>query len=275
MQKGVLWWAANHREHHKYSDQEEDVHSPVQRGFWWSHVGWILAPDYDATEFERIPDLAKYPELRWLNDHYLRAAGRARRAALSGRRRDLAGVGLLRQHDAALARDVHDQLARARVRQPPLRDHRRQPQQRLAGAAHPGRGLAQQPPPLHELGPPGLLLVGDRRQLLRAGGAVVVRAGVGSAPAAAAGCSHRRRRLREPRSSSAPPDGKENVVRCPFFVVRSSKPSGNGKRTTNNGQRSTTTSRRPTTPTKRRARTSPSRRACSAARVPSSPPAAP
>ena len=27
-QKGVLWWAANHRHHHKYSDKEEDIHSP-------------------------------------------------------------------------------------------------------------------------------------------------------------------------------------------------------------------------------------------------------
>jgi stearoyl-CoA desaturase (Delta-9 desaturase) len=71
VQKGVLWWAANHRQHHKYSDQEEDLHSPVQRGFWWSHVGWILAPDYDATQLDRIPDMAKYRELRWLNDHYL------------------------------------------------------------------------------------------------------------------------------------------------------------------------------------------------------------
>src|SRR3954464_5670095 len=34
-QKGVLWWAANHRHHHKYSDMEQDIHSP-KRGFWWS-----------------------------------------------------------------------------------------------------------------------------------------------------------------------------------------------------------------------------------------------
>jgi len=71
VQKGVLWWAANHRVHHKESDQEGDIHSPVQRGFWWSHVGWILAPDYEATDLSRIADMAKYPELRWLNDHYL------------------------------------------------------------------------------------------------------------------------------------------------------------------------------------------------------------
>jgi stearoyl-CoA desaturase (delta-9 desaturase) len=71
VQKGVLWWAANHRVHHKYSDQEGDIHSPVRNGFYWSHVGWILAPDYDETLYERIPDMAKYPELRWLNEHYL------------------------------------------------------------------------------------------------------------------------------------------------------------------------------------------------------------
>jgi len=71
VQKGVLWWAAHHRNHHKYSDQPEDLHSPVQRGFWWAHVGWILSPDYDVTLYTRIPDMAKYPELRWLNEHFL------------------------------------------------------------------------------------------------------------------------------------------------------------------------------------------------------------
>ena len=71
VQKGVLWWAANHRNHHKYSDQPEDLHSPVQRGFWWAHVGWILSPDYDETHYSRIPDMAKYPELVWLNEHFL------------------------------------------------------------------------------------------------------------------------------------------------------------------------------------------------------------
>ncbi|MEO8601528.1 MAG: acyl-CoA desaturase [bacterium] len=71
VQKGVLWWAGNHRVHHKFSDQEGDVHSPVRSGFWWSHVGWILADDYEETLYDRIPDMAKYPELRWLNEHYL------------------------------------------------------------------------------------------------------------------------------------------------------------------------------------------------------------
>ena len=66
-QKGVLWWASNHRHHHQYSDRPEDIHSPVQNGFWWSHIGWILSGQYDETDYSRIPDLAKFPELRWLN----------------------------------------------------------------------------------------------------------------------------------------------------------------------------------------------------------------
>jgi stearoyl-CoA desaturase (delta-9 desaturase) len=69
-QKGPLWWAAHHRDHHKYSDQPEDIHSPVQRGLWWSHVGWVLSSKYDATKFDRIKDFASFPELRWLNQWY-------------------------------------------------------------------------------------------------------------------------------------------------------------------------------------------------------------
>jgi stearoyl-CoA desaturase (delta-9 desaturase) len=70
-QKGALWWAAHHRDHHKYSDTPEDIHSPRQRGLWWSHLGWILAPKNDRTKIERIRDFAQYPELRWLNKWHL------------------------------------------------------------------------------------------------------------------------------------------------------------------------------------------------------------
>jgi stearoyl-CoA desaturase (Delta-9 desaturase) len=68
MQKGPLWWAAHHRDHHRYSDTELDVHSPT-KGFWWSHVGWILSDKHKATDESRVKDLAKYPELRWLERH--------------------------------------------------------------------------------------------------------------------------------------------------------------------------------------------------------------
>lgn len=64
-QKGPLWWAAHHRAHHRYSDTEEDVHSP-QKGFWWSHVGWILSRRYKKADLSLVRDLAGYSELRFV-----------------------------------------------------------------------------------------------------------------------------------------------------------------------------------------------------------------
>src|ERR1700729_1654866 len=61
-QRGILWWAANHRQHHKYSDTELDVHSPVQRGFFYSHVGWIFVPRYNNTDYAAVRDLSRFPE---------------------------------------------------------------------------------------------------------------------------------------------------------------------------------------------------------------------
>jgi len=69
-QKGPLWWAAAHRRHHKYSDTPEDMHSPVQRGFWYAHMGWWFGRKNDETAVDWVPDLARYPELRFLDRHY-------------------------------------------------------------------------------------------------------------------------------------------------------------------------------------------------------------
>lgn len=71
VQKGVLHWAANHRVHHKYSDTPKDPHSKKIYGFYYSHVGWILGPDYKETKFNLIKDYAKFPELVWLNKYHL------------------------------------------------------------------------------------------------------------------------------------------------------------------------------------------------------------
>ena len=67
VQRGPLWWAAHHRQHHVKSDTVEDPHSPRQRGFWWSHVGWITAEANFATRRERVRDLMRFPELRFLD----------------------------------------------------------------------------------------------------------------------------------------------------------------------------------------------------------------
>jgi stearoyl-CoA desaturase (delta-9 desaturase) len=69
-QKGALWWAAHHRAHHRFSDKAGDLHSPVNDGFWYSHVGWLFNGTGE-TDYSMIPDFARFPELRFLNKHYL------------------------------------------------------------------------------------------------------------------------------------------------------------------------------------------------------------
>lgn len=71
VQKGVLHWGANHRVHHKYSDTPKDPHSKKIYGFFYSHIGWILGPDFKETKFNLIKDFGKFPELIWLNKYHL------------------------------------------------------------------------------------------------------------------------------------------------------------------------------------------------------------
>jgi stearoyl-CoA desaturase (delta-9 desaturase) len=67
VQRGPLWWAYHHRHHHRHSDEESDVHSPKVHGFWWSHIGWITSRRNFPTDYRTIPDLARFPELVFLN----------------------------------------------------------------------------------------------------------------------------------------------------------------------------------------------------------------
>lgn len=69
-QRGPLWWAAHHRHHHRHADTDDDVHAP-RHGFWWSHMGWFLCRENFETRADQIPDLIRYPELRWLDRYDL------------------------------------------------------------------------------------------------------------------------------------------------------------------------------------------------------------
>jgi stearoyl-CoA desaturase (delta-9 desaturase) len=68
LQKGPLWWAGHHRLHHRYSDTEDDVHSPITKTIWDAHVGWIISPDNDPTHWHVLKDWTKFTELLWLNN---------------------------------------------------------------------------------------------------------------------------------------------------------------------------------------------------------------
>jgi stearoyl-CoA desaturase (delta-9 desaturase) len=62
LQGGSIPWVSNHRLHHAHAERDGDPHSP-RRGFWWSHMGWIVNGVSDHRDVEStaryVPDLAK------------------------------------------------------------------------------------------------------------------------------------------------------------------------------------------------------------------------
>jgi stearoyl-CoA desaturase (delta-9 desaturase) len=70
MQNGPIWWASVHRRHHKSSDGPGDPHSPVERGFWYAHIGWVFDRSLPRPRDDsNVSDLTRYPELRWIDRH--------------------------------------------------------------------------------------------------------------------------------------------------------------------------------------------------------------
>ncbi len=75
MQGGPVFWVGGHRQHHLHTeDWDKDPYS-AKRGFWWSHMLWILYPtaeSFDPNLYRRwAPDLAKDAFYRWLDKYFL------------------------------------------------------------------------------------------------------------------------------------------------------------------------------------------------------------
>jgi len=67
IQRSPIWWAAHHRHHHAHSDAPDDTHSPVQKGFLWSHMVWFLCRQNYTTRKHLIRDWMQFPELVFLD----------------------------------------------------------------------------------------------------------------------------------------------------------------------------------------------------------------
>jgi len=67
VQRGPIWWAAHHRAHHRNSDGPDDLHSPHQHGFWWSHMGWFMTRHAYQTDTRLVRDWMRFPELRLID----------------------------------------------------------------------------------------------------------------------------------------------------------------------------------------------------------------
>ena len=74
MQKGPLWWAGHHVNHHKFADRDGDPHSPMVSGFYHAHIGWFL----DDTKHDRVEksnpvvrDFSSAAEIAWLDRRFV------------------------------------------------------------------------------------------------------------------------------------------------------------------------------------------------------------
>ncbi|MFM1895251.1 MAG: hypothetical protein RLZZ385_325 [Pseudomonadota bacterium] len=72
LQHDVLHWAADHRRHHRYVDDNDRDPYSAGRGFWFSHMGWILRKyPSGAEDLSNVRDLERDPIVRWQQRHYL------------------------------------------------------------------------------------------------------------------------------------------------------------------------------------------------------------
>jgi len=73
MQKGPLWWAGHHVNHHRFADRDGDPHSPRVSGVYYAHIGWFLNDArHDRLEATNpvVRDFSTAPEIAFLDRYF-------------------------------------------------------------------------------------------------------------------------------------------------------------------------------------------------------------
>ena len=72
LQNSILIWGSQHRRHHLYVDDIDKDPYSAKRGFWFSHMGWILR-DYPSgrNDFSNARDLERDPVVAFQHRYYL------------------------------------------------------------------------------------------------------------------------------------------------------------------------------------------------------------
>lgn len=73
MQNSALHWSSDHRVHHKFVDDNDKDPYSAKKGFWFSHIGWMLRHYHADTynDYSNCRDLQKDPIVMWQHKHYL------------------------------------------------------------------------------------------------------------------------------------------------------------------------------------------------------------
>ena len=73
LQNSALHWSSDHRVHHKFVDQNDKDPYSAKKGFWFSHIGWMLR-DYQGdsyADYSNCRDLQRNRIVMWQHKHYL------------------------------------------------------------------------------------------------------------------------------------------------------------------------------------------------------------
>lgn len=71
VQGSIHWWARGHRSHHRYTDTDLDPYS-ASRGFFYSHMGWMLIKPRRPIGSADVSDLRRNPVVQFQHRHYLK-----------------------------------------------------------------------------------------------------------------------------------------------------------------------------------------------------------
>ena len=170
MQKGPLWWAGHHVNHHRFADREGDPHSPMVSGFYYAHIGWFLNDaKHDRLEATNpvIRDFSKAPEIAWLDTYYavpplLLAVAMYLIGGMPWLIWGFCLPTVTLAHSTFAINTINHMFGSRRFET--IDESRNNP---IDGALRRRRRLAQQPPPLSARGAQRLLLVGIRPDLVR------------------------------------------------------------------------------------------------------------
>lgn len=72
-ENSVLCWAADHRRHHKFVDQDDDPYD-ISKGFFHAHIGWVLFDGAEPNSLEGVKDLQQDWMVRWQHRYYVLVA---------------------------------------------------------------------------------------------------------------------------------------------------------------------------------------------------------
>jgi len=70
LQNSALYWASNHRYHHRFVDRPGDPHN-VADGLFWAYIGWVLIKEPSPRMFANVDDLKAQPMVMWQHRHCL------------------------------------------------------------------------------------------------------------------------------------------------------------------------------------------------------------